>query len=367
MNFKEWIVINEAKHNLTSLGYPDVVASILIEKFGSLANLFAKWFIEYSYTGEPPANWWLLVTGDWKQNPSLFDLTRLYETLLKNGKEAYLELIRKMELNVHADQNLNVKKEKDRLKEQIKIKFLNKHFFDYGIVKEIIEKRENPAEYKKLTIKQAQEKYDNKNMFEKRPKIKTYPNGYKWIDIGKSCITLGDKMRNCGSAGLMSWDADRTILALFDDHNNPHVIVTYSPNEKRISGDEGRATTAVKSEYHDYILDLCEFLGAEFDTGKTRSDELKLKYLLKGKASNIRKVNDDIYDTIYRFNLDDKEYFSNSRIAISKDELFKLKDLIKNNKIELRTDTKNLIKNALHYNNVDYLAKDGINYLRISY
>lgn len=53
---------------------------------------------------------------------------------------------------------------------------------------------------------------------------------------------------------------------------------------------EGGASTIPREEFDNYILDLVDVLGIQFDTEKSNSKSLKLKSLLKDKYSEITRV-----------------------------------------------------------------------------
>jgi hypothetical protein len=101
---------------------------------------------------------------------------------------------------------------------------------------------------------------------------------------------VGGLMKNCGSAGLMSMDKDRTLLVLFDSKNKPHIIVTYSPNEKRIAQDQGIGSSEPKEKYHDYILDLANFLNVRYDVEKSKSPKLIAKYLISKVTNDFQEL-----------------------------------------------------------------------------
>ena len=97
-----------------------------------------------------------------------------------------------------------------------------------------------------MNLQEALEKYNQKVVFEETEPLKVYDDGYKWIDVRNRCELVGKLMRNCGSAGVMGLDPDRTILALFDANNKPHIVTTYHPGEERISAVEGIYHSAQK-------------------------------------------------------------------------------------------------------------------------
>ena len=176
-------------------------------------------------------------------------------------------------------------------------------------------------------------------------------------------------MKNCGSSGVMSSDPDRTIISLFDSNNKPHVLVTYSPNEKRISGDEGVGSSEVKPEYHEYIIDLADTIGANFDTTRTKSKFLKLKYLLKNKSKDVKPAKisktPSIWDEYFKFSINGVKYISDSYTAISENDIKKANELIKNKTVELYNNQRNLVKNIFNHYNSDILKKHGIQYVPV--
>lgn len=116
-------------------------------------------------------------------------------------------------------------------------------FFSYinnfDIVKAAREGKVNLDEYKRLTLQEAEEKYQEKLVAEGFPTILEI-NGWRWVNSGRSCRWIGKEMKNCGSAGVMAGSEERTILALLDDQNKPHAILTWSPDIGLITGLEGK-------------------------------------------------------------------------------------------------------------------------------
>jgi hypothetical protein len=266
MNFKNWL-LTESKNSIVSLGLPSVIAELFYEKFGNSAPLLARWYSE-------------TINGKWNRQEigkELFDLVFLYEH--SKNKEDYLKALEKLELYVDNEDVLDVDNERVDLKNQIRNELFHKYFFLKKIIKEIeVGKIKDLSPYKNLSIEDAITKYDKKRIFEEMKPLRTYPDGYKWINVGKECSIIASEMSNCGNAGWMTDDRDGTILALFSPDNKPHAIVTYSPNKKIISGDQGAASSEVKEKYHDYILDLVDFLGVKMDEKRTKSQLLLKKY-----------------------------------------------------------------------------------------
>jgi hypothetical protein len=210
------------------------------------------------------------------------------------------------------------------LKTEIEKQLLNSLFFDKRIIKNIMDGTLTDLKpYEKLDFFEANKKYEEKVIFSDLTPVRSYPNGWRWINVGKRCEYVGNMMRNCGSSGVMSYDKDRTIIALFDKENKPHVVVTYSPNEKRISGDEGGAGTPVKNEYADYVLDLSNVLGANFDSEKTQSKFLRVKHKIGDKLKSIKQVpGKNPFTEVYKIKLTNgKVYFTNGYEVISEEEL----------------------------------------------
>ena len=254
------------------------------------------------------------------------------------------------------------------LKYQIEEEFFHDTFFTYStLVTDIMDgKVKNIGPYKDLPYWEAQKKYDAKKIFDETPPLKLYSNGMKWINVGKRCHLVGDLMRNCGSAGLMSNDPDRTLLVLFDGENKPHVIVTYSPNEKKLSSEQGGASTAVKNIYHKYVLDLAKKLDAELDTYNSKSKLLSLKFTLRNKAKNIRQINNDVYNELFRFTIDNRAYYTNGYVALSDLDLEQIKQNITNGNLKFKNAGKNLVSNVFNYLNQPLIANLGIKYIPIN-
>lgn len=368
MEFEEFCLLIEAKQDIINLGYPDVVAKLFYERFGNLAFLMSKWFKDYKCSGwiyeNNPKDWWRLATQRLSETPSMYDLTYLYDAT--KDEESYRQACEKLELS--RDETVDLDEQRKALEAQINSKFFSDGFFEHNdLIKDIIDGTiKDIAPYKKLTFSAAKDKYDKQKIFKDREPIKVYENGYKWIDAGKRCGLVGKLMKNCGSTGLMGWDVDRTLLTLFDARNKPHVVVTYSPNEKRISSDEGVGSSEVKSKYHDYILDLSKFLGVRFDYDKSKSTALKVKYLLGDFATNIETLpGGSIYDTYFKFLAKGQEYYTNGNMIVSAEDLKKVTLGISQGQIQLKNDQNNLVKNVFNYLNTSILAGHGVHYIPI--
>jgi len=312
-------LLQESKQQILNLGFPEVIASILYKRFGASAPLIARWFKESKIGEKKEAkkNWWRDAFNDWSARstePTLLDLVDVYHKKTNSDypktDESYLKNIEDT-LEKYGENDLK------SLRSKIESKLNSDWFFTNNLltVTDL-----NP--YKKLSFEEAKKKYDEKRIFEDQTPVKAYLNGWRWINVGPRCELVGKKMSNCGSAGVMSMDPDKTIITLFDEHQNPHVVVTYSPNEKRISGDEGAGSTGVKPEYHKYVLDLAKALGVQFDYNRSKSPELRLKGALGDAVQKIEPYFENSLNIIYLLKMrDGKMYYTNSYDFISKNDL----------------------------------------------
>jgi hypothetical protein len=368
MRFRQFLII-ESKQELVRLGYPEVVAKVLHKHFGKNAYLIGKWFISYRFGDrEVPENWWLQITSNFRQHISLYDLTYLHDST--SSAEEYVKALKKLDLRtdegeVYDDDYLH--RQREALADEIEEQFLQETYFSNTIIQAIKDgKLTDVAPYRNMPFWSAQEAYDKKKVFEDAKPLKAYPNGYRWIDAGNRCHLVGSQMKHCGSVGVMGMDKDRTMLVLFGPENKAHVTVTYSPNEKRISGDVGVGSSAVKSKYHDYILDLSQMLGARFDADQSKSKLLSLKYLLKDKADQVEPLDDlsSTWDEFFRVVIGGQEYYTNSHVVVSGQDLAKFQQAVSQGTIELKNNGKNPMVNLFHYLNQDLLGRQlGIQYV----
>lgn len=327
-------ILVESKQNLMNLGYPEVIASLIFSKFGKHDFIIAKWLREYdgrrAQEDETYSKDWWHNSNDYgrRGEMSLSGMVKTYEAAKSGDAEKYKKTLMN-ELPDYYDEDYNedlYEAEKD-WKVSIEDSFFKNIFFRQPLIKAVENKKINPNEYKKLSYRQAVEKYDEKRLFADQEPLKTYKDGYKWINVGPRCELVGRKMKNCGSAGVMSMDPDKTIITLFDKEDNPHVVVTYSPNDKRISGDEGRGSTAVKEKYHDYVLDLAKLLDARFDIDRTKSPSLKMKAVLGAKLKNVEQIPYEQYDPgpFYQIELASGEmYYGTGSEFVKKEDADKL-------------------------------------------
>lgn len=359
MRFREWL-ITESKQSIVKMGYPEIIAQLLYEKFSKNAPLIARWYREDN-RGSDNENWWNWTHTNFRIQSDLSTLTTLYQAT--KSEEDYVNAIKKLGLSTNR-MPYDLEEERHYLKRLIDDRFFDDVFFHYTIIKDIQSgKLKDLAPYKKLSLREAQEKYDRKNIFQDKQPLRIYENGFKWIDVGRRCHFVANLMRNCGNVGLMSGDPKATLLVLFGPTNTPHVVVTYSPSQNRISSEQGAASTAVKPEYHDYVLDLVDFLEARFDVDSSKSKLLSMKYRLKNKATNLQIVSDDPYAEIFKFDMGGKTYYSNSYVVVSEDDIEKAKEIFEKKEISPRGEGQGLIK--MVFINQPQLANLGVKYTLI--
>jgi hypothetical protein len=335
--FNDWMsyraILLESKQDIVNLGFPEIIAKLLYNKFGNLSFLIAKWYRDYKYSVDPkPENWWLQTTSR-LQGRSLYDLTDLYR--YTDTEENYKRGLYKK--GISSDNFIDLEYDRKELEKQLEQEFFAEYFFSNPFIKKVISGEVSDlAPYKKLNFTDARTKFDKKNIFKDRTPLKVYPNGYKWIDVGAQCHLIADLMKNCGSALLMSGDKDRTMLVLFDSKNKPHIVATYSPNEKRINAVQGGASTPPKEMYHNYILDLTKLLNVRYDFTNSNSLTLKTRYLVSQMTDNFEKLplEHDWY-AYFRFNLDNNTYYTNGYHVVSAEDIQRVEDALQNKTLEL--------------------------------
>ena len=340
--FKEWFFLSESVQQITNLGFPAEVAKIIKKHFGKNAYKIAQWFKEYETAGIDldDSKWWNDRLGE--QRPvrggaSLNSIIRVMratdspekvkDALGKNG--FYVD-----DKDVYDDYRMQ--EIKDGFAQELEEQLMKNIFFRaHPFIKDIQSGKIKMDAYKNLNFKDAHEKYEEKKLFREAKPIVEYPNGMKWIEAGTYCKLLGNAMRNCGSIGVMSTDPDRKIIALFDAHNNPHVMLTYSPNHNRISGEQGKASTKIKPEYDHYVLDLAEKLGATYDwMSQGAHNRTQLKYLLGDDSRTLEQIGGTEEEPYYSFYQDGKKYYTDTFKVASQEQVDKAKELIKNGELK---------------------------------
>lgn len=311
MDFKDWL-LTESAQEIERLGFPRVVAEIIQRMAGKNAYLLARWNKESSSRNEEP-NWWRGNNGiSFSNGPNLVDLVDLYESAPdpERYRNAYRDVY---------DRYPTSPPDLESLKAQIEDGVRNSRFFTWHrIVKNILDgSLKDLKPYAKLPFKEAAARYERKSIFRDRRPLVEYPDGWRWIDVGRKCELLRGAMKNCGSVGVMSWDANSTIVALFDKGGKPHVMVTWSPGEKRISGVEGQASSPVKDKYADRVVDLARHLEANIDTRRTTNKIVKIKWIFGTDAEVEVAHRDGLWEgnNIFRVRKDGREYLASADYA----------------------------------------------------
>lgn len=363
----------ESKQSITNLGYPEIIAKLFFQRFGDNAFLISRWYKETKIRGGDDANWWENLPN-YSSGLSVPELVKLYYAAL-DGPETYLRMVTYFDVErsyghepgERADEDF-MARAKQMLRAQVETAFFKDTFFSHWPIIKDIEtgKLKDIAPYKQLPFAEAEKKYEDKRLFSDATPIKVYKDGFKWIDVGKKCPLVGGIMKNCGSVSVMSLDADATMITLFGPGNKPHVIVTYSPKNNTISGDEGGASSAVKTEYHKYILDLVKTIGANFSYDKSKSKLLKMKYLLKDKAKNVRETKAGLFDSLFQFTIDGKVWYSDGYMALSKDEVARAQDAIKRKLVILPARSTGTVLPLFNYRNQDILKSYGLQYIPVN-
>lgn len=324
-------VLLESKQSIINLGYPRSIADIFFERYGKNSFVAAKWMKDALTNNADNKDWWYytfrqISSSNKDHGLDLVDLVKLYDAA-KIGEQEYIKTREEIELPISEEglANLDLDEDIKYLYKTMKEKLFNRFPFNSSIMRGLDNGTiNNIKEYSKLSFEEANQKYNSKRIFQDTTPIKSYKNGYKWIDVGEKCELVGKSMKNCGSTGVMSRDKDRTMLVLFDRNNTPHVVLTYSPNENRISGIEGQASTPTKEEYHEYVLDIANHLKADIDYHResSKSKMLATKSMLKPKLKNITTVYSDDTDECFLVTMDDnKQYYSNYNYFIPAEEI----------------------------------------------
>lgn len=315
-------VLFESNANIVALGFPEIIASLISQKFGKHAFTVAKWLKQHSsYRSMPgedgalPENWWRKTNSNFiSRELDLATLVEIYEAA-KTSEEKYREV---MSANGFKPTDIfNQEEVLKFIKREIANKMFEETFFKYDtLIADIASgKLIDLKPYKDLSYQAAKDKYDKKRIFKDPGKvIKQYANGWRWIDAGPKCQLVGGLMKNCGSTGVMSLDKDSTMMTLFDPKNKPHVVTTYSPNEKRLSGAEGIGSSEPKEKYDEFIIDLAIVLGVNFDWDKSKSKSLKLKWVLRNQFKEIKLIGkSSVFSEYYQITMnDDSVYYTDS-------------------------------------------------------
>jgi hypothetical protein len=319
------LLLSESKQALINIGYPEVVASLFYQKFGELGFIVGKWYKDFSVYHSPEdmkrlnINWWRYYHTSSGRKTDLNLLVEFYEAARKSLEDYNIVRekndFRKLTLG-EFDQTETLK----LIKESLARNLFEKLFFTRPIIKGVLSGEiKDMKPYKDLSYKEANYAYETKKIFSEKTPIKTYRNGWRWINVGQTCDIVGHKMKNCGSTGVMSMDKDRTMITLFDPSQNPHVVATYSPNEKRLSGVEGIGSSEPKLEYSKYIIDLVKILKVEYDWDKSKSGYLSVFFRLRHLVKNFKEVYKDTYNNYFSFNFNGQPWFASKYHVATKE------------------------------------------------
>jgi hypothetical protein len=358
----------ESRSSIVALGYPDVIARLFYKRFPKHAYLIARWYKDYTRVTE---NDWFDNSHSTVSRIGILELIKLYNAT--DSVENFQNV--QKELNIVVDRTPDLTEMKAWLFNELADKFFNQTFFDYySLINDITSGQLtdiNP--YKNLTFDQALEKYEHRKVFADTKPIKTYANGWKWIDVGPKCMFLGKAMKNCGSVGIMSDDPNRTILALFDANNTPHVMLTYQPNKGEIKSVQGGAGRDVKEQYFNYVIDLIKTLDVKLDLSHYTPPLMKTRYLVGDIARDIKVIAQNMHDIIIGFRIGNTQWYTNGHSVVSQQDLAKLKTALEQGTVKREelsgghgpNPIVNLLEMLLHYRNDRILAMLGVNKLQL--
>jgi hypothetical protein len=114
----------------------------------------------------------------------------------------------------------------------------------------------------------------------------------------------------------MSCDPNSSLIVLFDKNDKPHIIVTYSPNDNKISYPQGVASSSVKMKYTFYLKDLLKLLGAELIDHENKARIIILKTKMGDDIQWIKEIRIS-NDTIYEFKKDGINYYTDGYRYVS--------------------------------------------------
>jgi len=315
----------ESKQSIIKLGYPALLAALFYKRYGKHAYLIAKWYKDYKQVKDGDER--SLMDVPFSKGLRTIDYIKLYDAARRNDVDEYVKACEFADISskdclANRDNPEWFKEISKILLKQLENNYFDTYFFSSNpfILDVVSGKIKNLNKYDHLPYDDAERLYDEFRLFDEQKPLKVYNDGYKWVNMGHKCSLIGKYMRNCGSVGLMSDDKDKSGIVLFDNNNKPHVIVTYSPNQNRISGEEGVASSEVKPEYHDYILDLTTVLGAKLDLQKTKGSLLKMKYIFgKDNIQEIKFKTPSAYSRYYKVKYNGCVYYSDGYEIVDRD------------------------------------------------
>ncbi len=277
--------------------------------------MIASWIKDDSSWG---GDRWLKNFLDDFSRPSLNDMVEFWEKT-KLPQEEYFDWLERNGYGGRSERFSTPEEDRRAIYLDIKEKLMRKSFFNSTLMKAIISGSANIERYKELSFKEALEKYNYETISDPAATVLEYDDGWKWINVGKKCEMIGDRMSNCGSVGVMSLDEDRTMISLFNPTGEPRLLLTWSPNEKRISGVEGKGGSAPKPEYFQYVKDLADKLNASFIENSLGEKRFPLwAYFITGNEPKM--VLESVFDKFYELKTPDGIiWITNGNAFITKD------------------------------------------------
>ena len=125
-------LLAESKQSIVNLGFPEVIASILYEKYGSNAFVVSKWYKDYfteDYEAMDNKTWWRRANTEYSlKQLGLTDLIMLYDAA-KISFEEYNKIKKQLELEIDDTQEFNKSEKLQDLREEISRGFFKKVFF----------------------------------------------------------------------------------------------------------------------------------------------------------------------------------------------------------------------------------------------
>jgi hypothetical protein len=343
-SIRNFFKIASSKQQIIGLGYPEVYAEVFFSKFGNKnAYILAKWMKEHYAKAYPGATNFIdaidnarhdgLPLGVFREG---YDAAGISEDEYDAWAESEgLPMLSEAGYSfVLGNYPRSLEDQRSSLKRKLTEGFEELNFFYKDLITDIVSgKLTDIAQYKKMDFNSARDKYIEKKLFKDSPAMVRYESGHKWVDVGKRCGYIGREMKNCGSTGVMSMDSDKTALVLFGPSDKPHVIVTYSPNDGRISGIEGSGGSKPKAKYHEYILDLEEHLGVPIKDNSIKNYDLHLKSLFKEfRELSVSKMDvDDKRSEYFFIETENKNFYSRGTEVITESDFIKAKNFLSHN------------------------------------
>lgn len=318
----------ESIQSIVNLRVPKLLAKLLFNKFGKNAYTVSKWFTEYYSYGRNNSDFDRNFGTSYGPNHDTIICLKLLNAM-DIGEEEYVKVSKQLGFDGSGFGDTYHERE---LRKELEENFFNATFFKSEIIRDLINgKIKNLKQYENLTFEEADNLYSEKTTYTNKKPFKVYDTGFKWVNVGTKSKFIARGMKNCGSTGVMGCDPDRTMFVLFDKNDKPHVITTYSPNERKIHGIEGVAGSEVKQEYIDYTIDLAKTLKVKFDDSSNKAPLAWIKLHFGSEVEDIKKIGDDISQIKLK---NGQEFYSNKYSIAPKhviDDVIKSQEFAKSN------------------------------------